>query len=77
MNITNRIQKIICEQFGLANESVTPEKNIRNDLGADSLDQVELVMAIEDEFELEIGDETASKWITVQDAIDYVTQAKA
>lgn len=69
-----RVTKIIAEQFGVEESVVTPEKNIVSDLGADSLDTIELVMALEDEFGLEIADEEADKVVTVQEAIDLVTR---
>jgi acyl carrier protein len=70
--IEERVKKIITEQLGVKDEQVTPEANFVDDLGADSLDTVELVMALEEEFECEIPDEDAEKIRTVQEAIDYV-----
>lgn len=67
-----RVKKIITEQLGVKEEQVTPEASFVDDLGADSLDTVELVMALEEEFECEIPDEDAEKITTVQQAIDYV-----
>lgn len=67
-----RVKKIVCEQLGVKEEEVTHESSFVEDLGADSLDTVELVMALEEEFETEIPDEEAEKITTVQEAIDYV-----
>ena len=67
-----RVREIICEHLGVGEEEVTPEASFIEDLGADSLDIVELVMALEEEFETEIPDEEAEKITTVQQAIDYV-----
>ena len=72
-NIEGRIKQIVAEQLGIAQAEVKPNHSFVNDLGADSLDQVELVMAVEDEFGLEIPDEEAEKLATVQQTIDYVT----
>lgn len=72
-NIEARVKKIIIEQLGVKEEQVTNEASFVEDLGADSLDTVELVMALEEEFELEIPDEDAEKITTVQQAIDYVS----
>ena len=69
-----RVTKLVCEQLGVKEEEVTPEASFVEDLGADSLDTVELVMALEEEFETEIPDEEAEKITTVQQAIDYVTK---
>ena len=71
-NIEARVRKIIIEQLGVKEEQVTNESSFVEDLGADSLDTVELVMALEEEFELEIPDEDAEKITTVQQAIDYI-----
>ena len=76
MDIANRVAKVIIEQLGLTAESVTPEKKIIDDLGADSLDQLEIVMGIEDEFAFEISDDDAEKFKTVQQVIDFVTKHK-
>ena len=70
--IEERVKKIIAEQLGVKLEEVTNEASFVDDLGADSLDTVELVMALEEEFETEIPDEEAEKITTVQAAIDYV-----
>lgn len=72
-NIEQRIKKIVAEQLGVNETEVKNESSFVNDLGADSLDTVELVMALEEEFECEIPDEQAEKITTVQEAIDYVT----
>ena len=70
--IEERVKKIVCEQLGVKEEEVSHESSFVEDLGADSLDTVELVMALEEEFETEIPDEEAEKITTVQEAIDYV-----
>ena len=72
-NIEQRVKKIVAEQLGVNEADVKNESSFVNDLGADSLDTVELVMALEEEFETEIPDESAEKITTVQQAIDYVT----
>ncbi len=71
-SIEERVNKIIVEQLGVKEEDVKPEASFVEDLGADSLDTVELVMALEEEFETEIPDEEAEKISTVQAAVDYV-----
>ncbi|MCC7219647.1 MAG: acyl carrier protein [Candidatus Contendobacter sp.] len=71
-NIEARVKKIIIEQLGVKEEQVTNDAHFVEDLGADSLDTVELVMALEEEFELEIPDEDAEKITTVQQAVDYI-----
>jgi acyl carrier protein len=70
-NLT-RIQNIVGKQLGIEPAKVTPEADFSKELGADSLDQVELVMAIEEEFEMEIEDQAAGQIATVQDALDYI-----
>ncbi|MFG0409646.1 acyl carrier protein [Pseudomonas sp. FYR_11] len=75
--IEERVKKIVAEQLGVKEEEVTTEKSFVDDLGADSLDTVELVMALEEEFETEIPDEEAEKITTVQAAIDYVKSHQA
>ena len=72
-NIEDRVKKIVAEQLGVKEEEVKSEASFVDDLGADSLDTVELVMALEEEFETEIPDEEAEKITTVQLAIDYIT----
>ena len=67
-----RVIKLVCEQLGVKEEEVTSEASFVEDLGADSLDTVELVMALEEEFETEIPDEDAEKITTVKEAIDYI-----
>jgi acyl carrier protein len=74
MGAEDRVKKIITEQLGVDDEDVTPEANFVEDLGADSLDTVELVMAFEEEFGIEIPDEDAEKILTVQQAVDYITE---
>ncbi len=77
-NIEPRVKKIVAEQLGVNEADVKSESSFVNDLGADSLDTVELVMALEEEFETEIPDEDAEKITTVQQAIDYIkSHAKA
>jgi len=71
-NVEERVKKIVVEQLGVKDEEVTLEASFVDDLGADSLDTVELVMALEEEFECEIPDEEAEKITTVQQAVDYV-----
>lgn len=71
-NIEERVKKIIIEQLGVKEEDVKSEASFVDDLGADSLDTVELVMALEEEFDTEIPDEEAEKITTVQAAIDYI-----
>ena len=70
--IEQRVKDIIVEQLGVNADQVTPEAKFIEDLGADSLDTVELVMALEEEFGVEIPDEDAEKIATVQNAIDYI-----
>ena len=72
-NIEERVKKIIIEQLGVKEEDVKNAASFVDDLGADSLDTVELVMALEEEFDTEIPDEEAEKITTVQAAIDYIT----
>ena len=70
--IAEKVKKIVVEQLGVAEDQVTPEAKFIEDLGADSLDQVELVMALEEEFGSDIPDDAAEKLTTVGDAIDYI-----
>ena len=73
-----KVKQIIGEQLGVDESEVTPSASFMDDLGADSLDQVELVMALEEAFKLEISDDAAEKIRTVQDAMDYIAKhAKA
>ena len=74
MSIDEKIKKIICEQLEVSEEDVVPGASFVDDLGADSLDQVELIMAMEEEFGISISDEEAEKIATVKDAIDYIHQ---
>ena len=71
-SVEERVKKIVVEQLGVKEEEVTNEASFVDDLGADSLDTVELVMALEEEFKTEIPDEEAEKITTVQQAIDYI-----
>jgi acyl carrier protein len=73
-SIEAQVKSIVAEQLGVKEEEVTNQASFVDDLGADSLDTVELVMALEEEFETEIPDEDAEKIKTVQQAIDYITQ---
>lgn len=75
--ITKRIKEIVCEQLGVALEEVTPQASFIDDLGADSLDIVELIMALEEEYDLEIPDEEAEKLTTVDTVIQYVQSKSA
>jgi len=75
--IEEKIRKIISEQLNVPEEDVVPEASFVDDLGADSLDQVELIMAMEEEFDLSISDEDAEKIATVQNAIDFIRKASA
>ena len=71
-SVEERVKKIVVEQLGVGEDQVTSEASFVDDLGADSLDTVELVMALEEEFDTEIPDEEAEKITTVQQAIDYI-----
>lgn len=77
MSIEQRVKKIVAEQLGVNESEVKNESSFVNDLGADSLDTVELVMALEEEFETEIPDEEAEAITTVQLAIDYIESHQA
>ncbi|HIN42827.1 MAG TPA: acyl carrier protein [Gammaproteobacteria bacterium] len=70
--IEDRVKKIVVEQLGVAEDQVTPDASFVDDLGADSLDTVELVMALEEEFDAEIPDDEAEKITTVKQAIDFI-----
>ena len=74
MDVLNRVKEIVVEQLGVDAEEVTNDASFVDDLGADSLDIVELVMAFEEEFELEIPDEDAEKIGTVGDAVKYIKE---
>lgn len=76
-DIFQKVQKIVCEQLSVDESEVKPEASFANDLGADSLDTVELVMALEEEFDIEIPDEAAEGIATVQAAVDYINQKAA
>jgi acyl carrier protein len=71
-DIEEKVKEIICEQLNVSAEDVVPEASFVDDLGADSLDQVELIMAMEEEFDISIPDEDAEKIATVKDALDYI-----
>ncbi len=73
-SIDERVKQIVAEQLGVEEDQVTMEASFMEDLGADSLDTVELVMALEEEFDIEISDEDAEKIQTVQDAVDYINE---
>jgi acyl carrier protein len=73
-SIAERVKQIVAEQLGVDEDQVTAEASFMDDLGADSLDTVELVMALEEEFDIEISDEDAEKIQTVQDAVDYISE---
>jgi acyl carrier protein len=75
-DVFKKVKEIICEQLDVAEEDVVMEASFVDDLGADSLDQVELIMAMEEEFDLSIPDEDAEKIRTVKDAVDYINKAK-
>jgi acyl carrier protein len=72
--IEARVKKIVVEQLGVKEEEVTTDASFVDDLGADSLDTVELVMALEEEFETEIPDEDAERIITIKDAVKYIVE---
>jgi len=72
--IEERVIEIVCEQMGASRDKITPETSFIQDLGADSLDTVELVMEFEDEFDLNIPDEDAEKIQTVGDAVKYIQE---
>lgn len=72
MSVQNQVMEIIANQLSVAKEEVTPQASFLDDLGADSLDLVELVMAMEEKFGIDIADEDAEKMKTVQDAVNYI-----
>lgn len=72
MAVLDKVKKIIAEQLGVDEEDITPDASFTDDLGADSLDLVELVMAFEDGFDIEIPDEDAENIKTVADAVNYI-----
>ena len=74
--IVNRVKSIITDKLGVEESQVTPEASFTNDLGADSLDTVELIMELEKEFDLQIPDEEAEKIVTVGDAIAFIENAQ-
>jgi acyl carrier protein len=76
MAIDKEMVDIIVEQLSVEKDKVVPNASFVDDLGADSLDLVELIMAMEEEFDIEIPDEDAEKIVTVQDAVDYVNKLK-
>ncbi|NJL87087.1 MAG: acyl carrier protein [Leptolyngbyaceae cyanobacterium SM1_1_3] len=75
--VFEKVQKIVAEQLGVEESEVKPEASFANDLGADSLDTVELVMALEEEFDVEIPDEAAENIGTVQAAVDFIKEKSA
>lgn len=76
MSVEEKVKKIIIEQLGVSAEEIKPEASFIEDLGADSLDLTELIMAMEEAFDLEIADEDAQKILTVKDAIDYINSVQ-
>jgi acyl carrier protein len=72
MSVEDKIKKIIAEKLSVDLDEIVPEASFIDDLGADSLDLVELIMSMEEEFDIEISDEKAEELVTVKDAIDYV-----
>ena len=76
-SVQERVKKIIVEQLGVGDDQVTSEASFVDDLGADSLDTVELVMALEEEFDIDIPDEAAEKITTVESAVDFIVESKA
>jgi acyl carrier protein len=75
-DVAGKVKEIVVEQLGVTPEQVTPEASFIEDMGADSLDTVELVMALEEEFDIQIPDEEAEKITTVQQAVDYIINKK-
>lgn len=76
-SVENKVKKIIIDQLDVTEEEVTPAASFVDDLGADSLDTVEMVMAFEEEFSIEIPDEDAEKIKTVKDAVEYIQKKAA
>ncbi len=74
LSVEEKVKKIVGEQLGVDEEEITPAASFVEDLGADSLDTVELVMAFEEEFSIEIPDDDAEKIITVQNSVDYIKE---
>ncbi len=74
LSVEEKVKKIVGDQLGVDEEEITPDASFVEDLGADSLDTVELVMAFEEEFSIEIPDEDAEKIITVQNSVDYIKE---
>lgn len=74
MSVEDRVKKIVSDQLGKSIDEIESDSSFVDDLGADSLDTVELVMALEEEFDLEIADEDAEKILKVSDAIDYIVK---
>ena len=77
VEIFDKVKKIVAEQLSVEPSEITPQSNFANDLGADSLDTVELVLALEEEFDVEIPDEAAEQITTVQEAVDYISNKVA
>ena len=77
MSVADKVKSIIVDQLGVDAEEVTSEASFTDDLGADSLDIVELVMAFEEEFDIEIPDDAAEKIVTVKDAITFISDMKS
>ncbi len=76
MSVEEQVKKIIVEQLGVAEDSVTLDASFVEDLGADSLDLTELIMAMEEEFDIEIGDDDAQKILKVKDAVSFIEKNK-
>lgn len=77
MSLEEKVKKIIVDQLGVSADDVKPEASFVEDLGADSLDLTELIMAMEEEFDIEIADEDAQKLLKVKDALAYIESRKA